>query len=83
MRAAELAGSSSYQDLLQVSYGLPGYYFLTCIQFAYPLVGERIEWAASMYIANLALINHLCRPVNFKIIFDAPTSTTYFSLKKN
>ncbi|XP_071812816.1 putative sodium-coupled neutral amino acid transporter 11 isoform X2 [Apostichopus japonicus] len=38
MKAAELAGSRSYQDLLQASYGLPGYYFLTCIQFAYPLV---------------------------------------------
>lgn len=38
MKAAELSGSASYQDLLQASYGLPGYYFLTCIQFAYPLV---------------------------------------------
>ena len=36
--SANLAGVSSYQDLVHVAFGRPGFYILTLLQFIYPFI---------------------------------------------
>lgn len=38
MKAASLAGVTSYQDLVHVAFGRPGFYLLTLLQFIYPFI---------------------------------------------
>lgn len=38
IKGGELSGCNSYQDVVQTAFGVPGYYFLTAIQFIYPFV---------------------------------------------
>lgn len=38
VNAANLAGVTSYQDLVHVAFGRPGFYLLTLLQFIYPFI---------------------------------------------
>lgn len=38
VKSAQLAGVTSYQDLVQVAFGRPGFYLLTLLQFIYPFI---------------------------------------------
>lgn len=38
VKAANLAGVTSYQDLVHVAFGRPGFYLLTLLQFIYPFI---------------------------------------------
>lgn len=38
VKSAHLAAVSSYQDLVQVAFGRPGFYLLTLLQFIYPFI---------------------------------------------
>ncbi|XP_071803818.1 putative sodium-coupled neutral amino acid transporter 11 isoform X2 [Asterias amurensis] len=38
IRGGELSGTTTYQDLVQATLGIPGFYFLSFIQFCYPFV---------------------------------------------
>lgn len=38
VKAATLAGVTSYQDLVHVAFGRPGFYLLTLLQFIYPFI---------------------------------------------
>lgn len=38
VKSANLAGVSSYQDLVHVAFGRPGYYLLTFLQFIFPFI---------------------------------------------
>ena len=42
IKGGELSGANSYQDVVQTAFGIPGYYFLTAVQFIYPFVGKKI-----------------------------------------
>lgn len=38
VKAATIAGVSTYQDLVHVAFGRPGFYLLTLLQFVYPFI---------------------------------------------
>lgn len=38
VKSASLAGVTSYQDLVHVAFGRPGFYLLTLLQFIYPFI---------------------------------------------
>lgn len=38
VKSANLAGVTSYQDLVHVAFGRPGFYLLTLLQFIYPFI---------------------------------------------
>lgn len=38
VKSAHLAGVTSYQDLVHVAFGRPGFYLLTLLQFIYPFI---------------------------------------------
>lgn len=38
VKSATLAGVTSYQDLVHVAFGRPGFYLLTLLQFIYPFI---------------------------------------------
>lgn len=38
VKSANLAGVNSYQDLVHVAFGRPGFYLLTLLQFIYPFI---------------------------------------------
>lgn len=38
VKSANLAGVTSYQDLVHVAFGKPGFYLLTLLQFIYPFI---------------------------------------------
>jgi len=38
VKAANLAGVTTYQDLVHVAFGRPGFYLLTLLQFVYPFI---------------------------------------------
>lgn len=39
VRGGHLAGTFSYQGLMEVSFGRPGYILLSVLQFIYPFIG--------------------------------------------
>lgn len=40
VRSGHLCGEMSYQGLMRASFGRPGFYILTTLQFIYPFIGK-------------------------------------------
>ena len=40
VEAGKLSNTNSYQDMMLVACGRPGFYLLTILQFMYPFIGK-------------------------------------------
>lgn len=41
VRSGHICGEMSYQGLMRASFGRPGFYILTALQFVYPFIGNK------------------------------------------
>jgi hypothetical protein len=56
VRSGHLCGEMSYQGLMRASFGRPGFYILTALQFVYPFIGTYRRVSAFNLTADLYII---------------------------
>ena len=52
VRSGHLCGEMSYQGLMRASFGRPGFYILTALQFIYPFIGKSIVYLLTLQFKN-------------------------------
>lgn len=72
VKSANLAGVNSYQDLVHVAFGRPGFYLLTLLQFIYPFI--------AMISYNVIIGDTVTKVLKQALSRKSPTTDFYISI---